>query len=541
MTRICAHPDCSNEVTNPKATFCSRKCQGSRTRYAVTAAAPVETSVELDRVHPADDNVRAELTDLDGLADSIREVGILQPLLLQPHPSIDGHYRIIAGHRRHAAARMAGLTHVPFAMFVGNPDDSDDGGRVLAMAVENLQRVDLSAMEEARTLARLRDSGVSQRKIAKAIGKSQPHVSRRLSLLDLPERAQDLVDTGRITLEEAVELSRFTPDELALVLDVDGLDWDHREEVEHHIENSVGRVANRRALAVWESRCGLLNITILDPSVNPGWSYKGLDCRSLRPSTGGAEEAFTAYLAGSPQPECVWFGTDHVFIYLPKRKPVQDPAPAPAPAATVADDEAGVQALEQLLEESAGVDDEEPTEDLAGRHVVDPVADEWVGVDKTRGQVVVEFIDDRLDLDLGEYDELDAWSERHLQQAIVDLYDFIVTYLDSAATPISSYLIDPLVAAAARAALAAHDYPDHEDVPIPTGRRRDPDAPLPWHLAKLDDFRVQAQFNHNPESLKRMRAEVVEHGHPHLEQVLEILDEAVTALEPTLFDVGGAS
>lgn len=541
MIRTCEL--CGNEFESkaPSARFCSRKCQTSKGRMHVAPAA-VETRVEIDRVHPADDNVRHELTDIEGLAASIVEVGILQPLLLQPHPSIDGHYRIIAGHRRHAAACMAGLTHVPFAMFVGNPDDSDDAGRVLAMAVENLQRVDLSAMEEARTLARLRDSGVSQRKIAKAIGKSQPHVSRRLSLLDLPERAQNLVDTGRITLEEAVELSRFTPDELALVLDVEGLDWDHREEVEHHIENSVGRVANRRALAVWEARCAELNISILDPSVNPGWSYKGLDCRSLRPSTGGAEEAFTAYLAGTPQPECVWFGTDHVFIYLPKRKPVQDPAPAPVRTSgdsyADSDADAGVQALEQLLEESAGVDDDDPAPDLTAETLYD------------HEDAEVEFIDDRLDLDLGEYDELDAWSERHLQQAIVDLYDFIVNQLDSSPAPISSYLADPLVAAAARAALASHDYPDHEieeptDAPIPyvpTAPRRDLDAPLPWHTAKLDEFRVQAEFNHNPESLKRIRAEVVEHGHPQLEQVLGILDDAISALEPTLFDTdGGAS
>jgi hypothetical protein len=129
-------------------------------------------------------------------------------------------------------------------------------------------------------------------------------------------------------------------------------------------------------------------------------------------------------------------------------------------------------------------------------------------------------------------DLADAWSERHLQQAIVDLYDFIVTQFDSSPAPISSYLVDPLVAAAARASLeATRRYPDQATL----------DDHLPWHLAKLDDFRVQAQFNHNPESLKRIRAEVVEHGHPHLEQVLEILDEALSALEPTLFDVGGAS
>lgn len=572
MIRTCEL--CGNEFESkaPSARFCSRKCQTSKGRMHVAPAA-VETRVEIDRVHPADDNVRHELTDIEGLAASIVEVGILQPLLLQPHPSIDGHYRIIAGHRRHAAACMAGLTHVPFAMFVGNPDDSDDAGRVLAMAVENLQRVDLSAMEEARTLARLRDSGVSQRKIAKAIGKSQPHVSRRLSLLDLPERAQNLVDTGRITLEEAVELSRFTPDELALVLDVEGLDWDHREEVEHHIENSVGRVANRRALAVWESRCAELNISILDPSVNPGWSYKGLDCRSLRPSTGGAEEAFTAYLAGTPQPECVWFGTDHVFIYLPKRKPVQDPAPAPVRTSgdsyADSDADAGVQALEQLLEESAGVDDDDPAPDLTAETLYD------------HEDAEVEFIDDRLDLDLGEYDELDAWSERHLQQAIVDLYDYIVAEEIEAAiepAPISSYLPDPLVAAAARAALAAHDYPDREVEPpadevtwdeqpfaafdawltsTPEEGESSDDEPIPFVVAiepvanlsggyHPDYSRTEVGYFErtvpylSPEYLAGLRAALVAQGHDHLTEILTVIDARLTAtgahVEVSLFE-----
>lgn len=532
MIRTCEL--CGNEFESkaPSARFCSRKCQTSKGRMHVAPAA-VETQVEIDRVHPADDNVRLELTDLDGLADSIREVGILQPLLLQPHPSIDGHYRIIAGHRRHAAARLAGLTHIPFVSFVPDPAAEQDVARVLAMAAENLQRVDLSVIEEARTFDRLRSAGLSQRKIAAAVGKTQAHVSRRLSLLELPDRAQSLVDTGRITLEEAVELSRLTPAELSLVLDVEGLDWDHREEVEHHIENSVGRVANRRALAAWQSRCAELNIPILPADTNPGWSYKGLDCRSLRPSTGGAEEAFTAYLAGTPQPECVWFGTDHVFIYLPKRKPVQDPAPTPPPATTVANDEAGVQALEQLLEQSADVDDEDD-DDLAE---VRAAAAERVGR---------AFGDD------DEYDESDAWSERHLMQAIVDLYDFIVNQLDSSPAPISSYLIDPLVAAAARASLEALDYPDRteldvavdEPIPlIPTAAGEFPNLSGGYHpdysRTEVGYFERTVPFL-SPEYLAGLRAALVAQGHDHLTEILAVIDARLTAtgahVEVSLFE-----
>ena len=85
MIRTCEL--CGNEFESkaPSARFCSRKCQTSKGRMHVAPAA-VETRVEIDRVHPADDNVRHELTDIEGLAASIVEVGILQPLLLQRHP-----------------------------------------------------------------------------------------------------------------------------------------------------------------------------------------------------------------------------------------------------------------------------------------------------------------------------------------------------------------------------------------------------------------------------------------------------------------------
>jgi ParB/RepB/Spo0J family partition protein len=335
MTRICAHPDCSNEVTNPKATFCSRKCQGSRTRYATTATAPVETSVELDRVHPADDNVRAELTDLDGLADSIREVGILQPLLLQPHPSIDGHYRIVAGHRRHAAARLAGLTHVPFVSYtVTVHEHAHDVVRVLAMAAENLQRVDLSPLEEARTFDRLRTAGLSQRKIAAAVGKTQAHVSRRLALLELPERAQTLVDTGRITLEEGVELGRLTVDELTELLDDPNVDWDVRWEVEEKIERAVERAAARRVIAGWKILARDAGIEILD--TNPGWNHKGLDARSLSATLSDAGDVFLEYLNAERTPVCCAFTDTQVMLYLPRVTRQHPPTVSPPAGPTEA-------------------------------------------------------------------------------------------------------------------------------------------------------------------------------------------------------------
>lgn len=179
----------------------------------------------VDQLYPSPDNLRDDLDDLDSLADSIRSLGVLEPLLVRPHD--DGRFEILAGERRHAAAQRAGLDEVP--CLVRDTADADaEADAVLIMLVENGQRVGFTPLQEATGYAHLVRLGRSQHDIAAAVGKSQAHVSKRLALLRLPDVALAAVKAGArdggITLEQAVDLASLvdTPDRLDRVVSVIG-------------------------------------------------------------------------------------------------------------------------------------------------------------------------------------------------------------------------------------------------------------------------------------------------------------------------------
>ncbi|EFG85828.1 ParB/RepB/Spo0J family partition protein [Novacetimonas hansenii] len=126
---------------------------------------------------------------LEELADSIRTRGILQPILVRPHPDRPNMFQIIAGERRWRAAQLASLHEVPVHIRA-----LDDGDAMAAALVENLQRADLNAMEEAEGLQRLLDDyRLTQEELAGAIGKSRPHVANMVRLLQLPPPVRDAV------------------------------------------------------------------------------------------------------------------------------------------------------------------------------------------------------------------------------------------------------------------------------------------------------------------------------------------------------------
>jgi ParB family chromosome partitioning protein len=139
---------------------------------------------------------------LDGLADlvaSVRTRGILQPLLVRPHPTEASRYQIIAGERRWRAAQEVGLTAVP--CLIRTMTDSD---ATAAALVENLQRVDLNPIEEAEGFRRLIDEfGLTQEELGLAIGKSRSHVANSLRLLGLPESVAAYVRRGALTAGHA--------------------------------------------------------------------------------------------------------------------------------------------------------------------------------------------------------------------------------------------------------------------------------------------------------------------------------------------------
>lgn len=131
------------------------------------------------------------------LVGSIQEHGILQPLIVSE--KADGNYELIAGERRLRAAKKAGLATVPAIVRV-----TVENERLELAIIENVQRVDLSALDEAFGYARLHDEfGLRMEDIAARVGKSRPHISNTIRLLDLPQEAKDALQRGLITAGKA--------------------------------------------------------------------------------------------------------------------------------------------------------------------------------------------------------------------------------------------------------------------------------------------------------------------------------------------------
>ena len=156
-------------------------------------------NVELDRIKANPDQPRKHFPDesLRELADSIRQKGIIQPILAEEQ--LDGTYVIIAGERRYRAARIAGLTEVP----VISQDFSEDEKLEIAL-IENIQREDLNPIDEARALQRALDhSGNTQDELAKRLGKSRSAIANTLRLLRLDDGMQQAISDGTLTAGHA--------------------------------------------------------------------------------------------------------------------------------------------------------------------------------------------------------------------------------------------------------------------------------------------------------------------------------------------------
>jgi len=165
-----------------------------------TAAGGVYT-LPVGKLHPGKFQPRSQFdqTSLAELAESIRKNGIMQPLIVRPSQTQEGKYEIIAGERRGRAAHMAGLEQVPVII----RDISDKQALELAL-VENIQRQDLSPLEEAGGYQRLMEEfEYTQEELAATIGKSRSHIANLLRLLSLPEEIRDMLDKGELTAGHA--------------------------------------------------------------------------------------------------------------------------------------------------------------------------------------------------------------------------------------------------------------------------------------------------------------------------------------------------
>jgi ParB family chromosome partitioning protein len=147
----------------------------------------------LIRPNPNQPRARFDPEALDALASSIETSGVIQPLLVRPLP--DGGYELIAGERRWRAAQQAGLAKVPAVV-----RDSAEPERLQTALIENMVREDLNPVEEARACAMLvEDLGLSKEELGRRVGRSRPSVSNLIRLLDLPDEALELLDSGELS------------------------------------------------------------------------------------------------------------------------------------------------------------------------------------------------------------------------------------------------------------------------------------------------------------------------------------------------------
>lgn len=174
------------------------------TEVSGSAPAPArkaDISVEIARIAPNPDQPRRTFTEdaLEELSNSIREKGVIQPLILRVNPRDSSGYEIVAGERRWRAAQRAQLHEVP--AIIRELDDTE----VLELAIiENIQRADLNAVEEAAGYRQLMDRfGHTQEQLSTALGKSRSHIANLLRILNLPDRVLELVRNGDLSAGHA--------------------------------------------------------------------------------------------------------------------------------------------------------------------------------------------------------------------------------------------------------------------------------------------------------------------------------------------------
>ena len=164
---------------------------------AETGSEP-EATIEISKItrNPNQPRKNFDETALQELADSIKQNGVLQPILVR---KIGGKYQIVAGERRYQASKLAGLKEIPAVV-----RDIDDKEVFQLALIENLQRSDLSPMEEAKGYRQLIDSqGLTQEGLAKILSKSRSAIANTLRLMDLPTVVQEMIEQGLLTAGHA--------------------------------------------------------------------------------------------------------------------------------------------------------------------------------------------------------------------------------------------------------------------------------------------------------------------------------------------------
>lgn len=249
-----------------------------------------ELEIEMRRIAPNPDNPRSQLRNIDGMAASIKEFGLIQPVALVPkeawlkehphHEEVLGNptveFVVSAGHRRHAAFEQLGLTAIPAVVRESNAERRK---AALIPIIENAHREDLAPVDQAVQFQVLADLEMSQREIAKATQFSQAHISKRLSLLGLSDALKAAVNTYAIELahalvlvkaheailgegaDELTEEERWAWQERAVVL-MDKHDWPATSAVAH----LAREYKQAQAVSAAETSLAAAGTPIIDPA-----------------------------------------------------------------------------------------------------------------------------------------------------------------------------------------------------------------------------------------------------------------------------------
>lgn len=165
------------------------------------AGASADRLVPVDKIKPNLEQPRRDFSKdrLQDLANSIREKGVIQPLILRQHPDNEGFFQIVAGERRWRAAQSVQLHAVPAIV-----RDYSETEMLEIAIIENIQRAELNPLEEAAGYRQLMDRfGHTQERIAEALGKSRSHIANLLRLLNLPDSVQDMLRDGALSAGHA--------------------------------------------------------------------------------------------------------------------------------------------------------------------------------------------------------------------------------------------------------------------------------------------------------------------------------------------------
>lgn len=228
--------------------------------------------LSVDRINPHPDNPRKDLGDLTELADSIKQNGILQNLTVVPYFSpvhkrvMAGAYTVIIGHRRLAAAKMAGLTEVPCVIV-----EMDYRDQLQTMLQENIQRSDLTVYEQARGFQMMLDLGETVETLAEKSGFSQSTIRRRVKLLDLDEKAFKASVERGATLADYAELDKIEdPDRKNKVLAAIGT-----ADFRNVLKTELAAEKRKRAEAKWREK-----LSAFATEVDATYQYHTVKCWS---------------------------------------------------------------------------------------------------------------------------------------------------------------------------------------------------------------------------------------------------------------------